>query len=172
MGCARGSVSLALNETKNLKFTLNEKVGNLEIMVEDSKGNIVPEAMVSFTSEPSEQSSLSGTTGLDGSVTFKDLKLGSYTFEASKKGHISASGSASVEAGETTAITINLERESSMLERIPGFPYESVIFGLVLGVSIIWMLHRRARLPSPHPNRSDELIVYVQKRDTPVCSGV
>ena len=167
-----GSVSLALNETKNLKFTLNEKVGNLEIVVEDSKGNIVPEAMVSFTSEPSEQSFLSGTTGLDGSVTFKDLKLGSYTFEASKKGHISASGSASVEAGETTAITISLERESSMLERIPGFPYESVLFGLVLGVSIIWMLHRRARLPSPHPNRSDELIVYVQKRDTPVCSGV
>ena len=35
------------------------------------------------------------------------------------------------------------EEEPSFWERIPGFPYEAIILGLVAGVLILWMLQRR-----------------------------
>ena len=85
---------------------------SLKIIVKDEKENPISGVMVSSTSQPSGQQTLSGSSGTDGSVLFSDVKLGSYTFQASKTEYITKSGTLSTKAGETVELTISLEKEA------------------------------------------------------------
>jgi len=131
--------------SQTLAFTVVEPQppSSLKIIIKDEQNNPISGVAVSATSKPSGQPSLSGTTDSDGSVTFTDVKQGSYTFQASKSEYATKSGSVSAKAGETAELTITLEREAKGGGGIPGFPYESIILGLVVGVLLLWMLQRR-----------------------------
>jgi len=131
--------------SQTLSFTVVESQppSSLKIIIKDEQNNPISGVAVSATSKPSGQPSLSGTTDSDGSVTFTDVKQGSYTFQASKSEYATKSGSVSAKAGEAAELTITLEREAKGGGGIPGFPYESIILGLVVGVLLLWMLQRR-----------------------------
>ena len=155
-----GNINLSLLMTlahADLTIEWFEISSHLKVYLQNSEGHPITGAVVSSTSQPSGQSSLSGTTDSDGSVTFSDVKLGSYTFQASQSGYITKSGSVSAQAGETTEITITLEEEAPPAEEkeeeggggIPGFPYESIILGFVLGALFLWMLQRRQSPRNP-----------------------
>ena len=140
-----GSVTAKTDETTTLTINIEkiELFGTLKITIEDVKNNPLSGVMVSSTSQPSGQSSLSGTTGSDGSIAFGDVKLGSYTFEVSRSGYIAKSGTINAKPGETSELTITLEKEEKGGGGIPGFPYESILLGLALGVLILWIFQRR-----------------------------
>jgi len=130
------SVTVIEGETTTLVIQLKEQVGTLKVFIKDKNGDPVSGTAVSSINQPSGQSSLSSTTGSDGSVIFIDVKLGNYTFQASKSGYETKSVSVNVEAVETTEIHITLEKEKPM-GGIPGFPYGSIIIGLFLGVLVV-----------------------------------
>ena len=126
-----------------------ETPSHLKVYIQDSEGKPINGAVVSSTSQPSGQPTLTGTIGDNGSLPFSDVEPGSYTFQASKSGYLTKSGSGSVSVGETTELVITLEIEPEPeVEKtgnggIPGFPYESIILGLMIGVFILWLLHRK-----------------------------
>ena len=55
------------------------QLGNIKVTVKDASGNPVPDASVTSTSQPGGQSTLSGVSGADGTITFSNLLLGSYS---------------------------------------------------------------------------------------------
>ncbi|MHA1290350.1 MAG: FxLYD domain-containing protein, partial [Candidatus Thorarchaeota archaeon] len=68
------SVIVLGGETTTLTIQLKEQVGTLKILVKDEEGKPISGATVTSTFQPSGQSSLSGTSGIDGLVTFSDVK--------------------------------------------------------------------------------------------------
>jgi len=80
------------------------------ILVRDKEGQPVSGAAVTSISQPSGQETLIGTTGADGSVTFTDLRPGSYTFQARKDGYGTDTETASILPVGTTEITIVIEK--------------------------------------------------------------
>lgn len=122
---------------------LAEQFGTLDIYVKDDAGNPVSGVDITSISKPDGQASLDGTTGSDGSVTFDDVKLGSYTFEAGKSGYLTGTRTASVTAEAATEVHLTVDREEASGGGIPGFPYESITVGLVLGALVLIMLQRR-----------------------------
>jgi len=107
-------------------FTYGKVTGNLMIIVKDEKGSLINDALVSSISMPNGQPSLSDTSDSRGTVTFMDVKWGS-----------------SVKAGETAELIITLEKEAEGGGGIPGFPYESIMLGLVLSAFMFWVMQRR-----------------------------
>jgi hypothetical protein len=122
-----------------------EEKGILVITVKDAQGNPISGASVSTTAKPSGQSDLSATTGADGKVTFSNVSAGSYAFQVSKSGYVTKTASTTSTAGGTVELTITLDLAQSGGGGggIPGFPYESIVIGLVIGAVALWTLQRR-----------------------------
>ncbi len=123
---------------------------SLLITLLDESGTPIGDAAVISKSQPAGQSKLDGITFSNGSVTFLDVMKGSYSFQASKTGFIEETASLNAEISETNEMIITLTAEPSVSEDepprrkgIPGFPYESIIIGLVVGASVLLMLQRR-----------------------------
>jgi len=164
---------------------------SLKITILDEKGNPITGTSVSFTSTPTGQPSLSDTSGLDGIVTFDDVMVGTYTLQIEASGHKKTTLGVRTSIGITTEASVTLEKESPSMQKeepsvieeqpveeepsggggIPGFPYESIILGLVAGVVILWMMQRRNYPPfpflksgesSPHPNSSPLILRAAQ----------
>jgi len=112
----------------------------LKIYVKDVEGDLLEGTSVSSTTTPSGQPSLSGSTTTDGSLSFGNVKMGSYTFEVSKSGYVAKSGTVTAESGETNELSITLEKEVSEGKGIPGFPYESIFVGLLVGIIVFLMV--------------------------------
>ncbi|MFC1803592.1 hypothetical protein ACFL0D_06465 [Thermoproteota archaeon] len=121
-------------------ITITTSVPSFEIIVEDEDQNRLNGVEVVSKSRPSDQTSLSGDTGSDGVVIFENIQLGDYTFSVSKSGYIGGTVSGKVESGETTSLTISLEKEAS--GGIPGFPIQSLALGLIL-VSVLMLMKRK-----------------------------
>ena len=145
---AIGGIS-SLQRKATITIRIPAPTGNLKIIVQDENENPISGATVSSTSQPSGQQALTGTSGVDGIVLFNDVHVGSYTFQASKSGYVTETGSVSVPTEETIELTISLQEKLSTPEEpsggggIPGFPYESIMLGLVVGSLIFWILQRR-----------------------------
>jgi hypothetical protein len=92
-------------------FTVNEApaTGTLIITVKDPSGAAATGAQVSSTNQPSGQPALSGITSASGSITFNDVKPGSYNVQAAKTGYVSASGAVTAIASGTASLTLNLQ---------------------------------------------------------------
>jgi len=99
---------------------------------------------VSFSSQPSGQSALSGTSANDGSVTFTGLAVGNYTLQVSKRSYVSGSAKGVVKAGSQTELTSTLQAQPS--GGIPGFPIVSINVGVLLSVALLWFNECRTRL--------------------------
>ena len=114
--------------------------------MKDAGGNPVSGAAIASTTQPIGQSALSGTTGSEGTAEFSDIVLGSYTLQASKSGYISASTQGNAVAESITVLSITLQVQTSG-GGILGFPYESVILGvLICGAYIVFTRTHQHRL--------------------------
>jgi hypothetical protein len=122
--------------------------GGVKITVLDKDGKPIVGATVSSKTTPSGQAALSSVSGADGSVSFAGVAAGSYSFEASQTGYVVNSGSATVTAGSIVAASITLQAQSSggggtSGGGVPGYPYEAIALGLVLGVAVLLLVKRR-----------------------------
>jgi len=137
-------ITILIETNYNLEafFLEYEQTCSIRIQVNDVEDNPIDGASVSSSSKPGEQPFLSDTTGSDGSVIFKDVKLGNYQFQASKSGYVTKTDSVSI-TEEEAELTIYLEEEVKDRWVIPGFPYQSILPGLALGALMLWLLLRR-----------------------------
>jgi hypothetical protein len=130
-------------------FTVSQppSTGSVKVTVKDKDGKPIVGASISSTSQPSGQSALNGVSGSDGSASFTDVKPGSYTFQGSMSGYVSASGTGNVAAGSSADVSIILQAQSSGGGGgggIPGYPYEALVVGIVLACVLLWLLQRRS----------------------------
>ena len=89
---------------------------DLKVTVKDSKGAPLAGASVSATSVPSGQNPLTSTTTADGTSVFSGVKPGSYTLQASKNGHVTATSTVTVTAGSAAEATITLNTAKGSLK--------------------------------------------------------
>jgi len=138
------SIQLTVNaeQTTSQTIQLNKLISSIKIFVKDSNANPLVGATVTSTSQPTGQSTLSGSTGNDGSITFNDIKTGAYTIMVSKSGLKSKSESLSTSLGEKTEKTIILEPEQQPSGGIPGYPIESIFIGILLTIGFLLMYRR------------------------------
>jgi PKD repeat protein len=112
----------------------------IRVYVKDIDGEPISGAGVTSTSQPSGQSTLTGTTGSEGYVEFEDVEEGSFIFHASADGYVSNSELLIASIGEIIEKTILLEEKP---KGIPGFPYEAIIIGLALGTFLLRLQQQR-----------------------------
>jgi hypothetical protein len=83
--------------------------GGIKITVLDSANSPIVGATVSSTVAPTGQTSLNGVSGSDGSVSFTNVAVGSYTFSASKTGYTSNTATLNVVAGSIASASTTLQ---------------------------------------------------------------
>ena len=109
---------------------------------------------------------LGGTLTISVEVTNTGAKSGTHTVALKIDGEVEDEKTVTVNPDETETVTFSLAgsqlgtfsveidglsgsytvtepEEPTFWDRIPGFPYEAIILGLVAGVLILWMLQRR-----------------------------
>jgi len=102
------------SEDRNVYCLSNsiQQTGTLTITVSDSSsGNRINGAYVYSTSAPSGQAPLSNLTMADGSVTFRDILVGSYVFAINMNGYYYATQSVYVLGNQTTTAEFLLTRQ-------------------------------------------------------------
>jgi adhesin/invasin len=114
----------------------------LNITIKGSDGSSIDGATVASTSQPSGQTALNKTTDANGLVSFTGVLKGSYTFKATKTGYDDKTWTVTVQAGQVTTETATLSKPSAS-PGIPGFPYESIVLGLIAGIIVVWLLQRK-----------------------------
>jgi hypothetical protein len=73
-------------------------------------------------------------------VTLNPDEIETVSFEVSA----SRLGTFSVEInGLSGSYVVTEPEEPSFWDRIPGFPYESVVLGLLIGILVLWLIQRR-----------------------------
>ena len=82
--------------------------GNVLIHVKDENNNPVSGATVTSITNPSGQSLLKGTTNAQGTVTFSNIIVGTYSFHASKGAFGSENAQANVLSQQTVTVNITL----------------------------------------------------------------
>jgi predicted phosphodiesterase len=112
---------------------------NVKIYVKDDDDPIVG-ASVTSTSQPSGQTKLTGSTGVDGSALFSDVEPGSYVFLVSSDTYVSGSCSLDASAGRTTEKTILLEKEQQL-----GIPTYIYVFAVIGGLAFLFLVHSKIK---------------------------
>ncbi|MDH5770552.1 MAG: carboxypeptidase regulatory-like domain-containing protein [Candidatus Bathyarchaeota archaeon] len=156
------------SSSSSLTFNVITSSGSLTIVIKDEKGNAVSGAAVSSTSQPSGQTSCSSMSDTEGTVTFPDLKPGSYSFKVSCSGYEDQTLTTNIVVGEMVNVVIPLSKKliqmpsqptvpsptpsesrseaagkSNIQTGIPGFPIVSILLGLSIAVLI--MIIRKSR---------------------------
>jgi len=128
---------ITVNAGKNTEFTstIEKEYGILNISVKTTDGNPINEVTITSLSQPLGEKGISGITSSDGFLVFNKILTGDYVIQATKKGYISKSLSVNIETLKTSEITFNLQQE----QVIPGFPIESLIFGIIL--ILLYLVH-------------------------------
>jgi hypothetical protein len=138
---ASSTINTSTGVTTNLPLTFQsvQTAGTIVVTVKDKDGSAISGASVSSTTQPSGQTSLTGTTGADGVVTFSNVKPGSYTLQATKSGYAQNTGPVTIVSGETANLGITLQTTTSGggtttggSGGVPGFPIEAIAAGIVL----------------------------------------
>jgi len=114
----------------------------ISIKVADSQGNPVSNANVVLTPAiitPCLSSPVQGVTNAQGVATFT-VPPGTYSAALSKNGASTTQTITVTSSGEVFTLTITTQGGL-----VPGFPLESILAGLVVGVSTLVMLRRRRR---------------------------
>jgi len=113
---------------------------DMTIYVKDNEGKAISGASVTSISQPEGQETLRGATDSDGCMIFTNVRRGDYAIQASKSGYTTDKGTLNAIIEETAELTILLEKEA---KGIPGFPYESIILGIVMVPFLLWGMRRR-----------------------------
>jgi len=82
---------------------------SLRVKVVDGSGNILSGATIISTTQPTGQTTLTGTSGDKDPTIFNNLVAGSYTVQASKTGYTTGSSSVTVAEAATTDVTLTLQ---------------------------------------------------------------
>jgi hypothetical protein len=150
---ATSSINVVVGTTAEVNLTLAAipATGNLVVTVKDKDGTPLAAASVSSITQPSSQPLLSGTTGVDGVVSFTGVKPGSYMVQASKSGYVSSSVEGNIVAGSSNSISVILQNQPSTGGGgIPGFPVEAMLIGVMFSALLL------ARVRSKHPKINQE----------------
>lgn len=119
-------------------------IGIITLYVKDKEGNPIAEAWVTSTSQPSGTSSLSSTTGEDGSVTFRSIPAGSYKLKVTKEGYEEGSIEITLEAYQTVTETIYIARKPFFGLGTQNFMIIVAAAGAVIAGVVIWRVRSRA----------------------------
>ena len=137
-GYAQAEANIIVGDGASVEttITLNKapEKGNLKIIVKDKDGAALSGVAVSSTTQPSGQSSLSGVTGADGSITFSGVLPGDYVVKTSKSGYETGSGQGTVASEFTKTINIAMNPSSG---GISGFSPEIIIIGVFATLLIL-----------------------------------
>jgi hypothetical protein len=104
---------------------------------------------------PSGSEPLSAVTG-GGGYTFHSMTPGQYTFSFTKPGYVNVTDTVTVKEGDQQHRNIFLEKvgssstSTSTLPKIPSYPYETILLGLLTGFTIIY-LRLRAQFTYENP---------------------
>lgn len=119
--------------------------GVIRLYVKDRDGNPVAEAEVTSTSQPGGISSLSSTTGEDGSVTFRGVPSGSYKFKATKEGYEEGSIEITLEAYQEVTETIYIARKPFFGLGTLNFIIIVAAAGAAIAGIMVWRVKARTR---------------------------
>jgi hypothetical protein len=111
--------------------------GTLKVFVRDDKGSLQSGINVASTSQPAGQTSLNAVTDSSGSVEFKAVQAGSYSFMASKSGYDSGFVSVSTVVTKTSEATIVIKQTVIQGPQVPGFPIESMALGVLISLALL-----------------------------------
>ena len=116
------SVTFAITQDSTIKWVWQEKrtpetpatpsTGRLIVIVKGTNNNAVEGATVTSTSQPAGQNALQGKTDSTGTVTFDNIKAGSYTIQVSKGEAEATPQTTVIKSRETTTITLTLQSET------------------------------------------------------------
>jgi hypothetical protein len=84
------------------------KVGELDVLVQNTENEPLEGAKVVSNMQPDGQLIVTGITNSEGRVFFKDIKPGNYEFYVSRFDYVQKEFNVTVKAGETTSITVVL----------------------------------------------------------------
>ncbi len=132
-----------------VRVTINPVIqrGSLQVHVTDQAGKPIPGAMVESTSQPQGQQPLKGTTNQEGKIHLEGLIPGPYRIQANATGYNPATEEVRVPNGGSTAITLTLTRNPTILELLITPPYIFIPVGAsATAASIaVFMVKRRRR---------------------------
>ena len=120
--CSASPVELVVEETVTVTGSLEPAKEGITVTIE-------------FNKPDGTKSSMTTTTSADGAfeLEYSPDSVGDWTVASSWEGDSSHSGAASQPASFTV-------EEASGGGGIPGFPYESILLGIIVGILILWRL--------------------------------
>jgi len=135
-----------------IKVTVNPigMGGNILIQVKSADGKPISGATVLSTSRPSGQPSLNGTTNNTGTVEFKGVKAGSYSFLIHKLGFDTETVQVSAVDGQTVNMTVSLSVAPTPTPApssgfLPTTYMWVILVAVVVGVALFAILFLRWR---------------------------
>jgi hypothetical protein len=136
-------VSTQSTVTKMIETNLWLPRGGIKLTVLDGSGKPIVGANVSSMMTPSEQASLNGFSGSDGSIIFSDVVVGNYTLQASMSSYLTNHGSVTVVPNYLAASSITLQTTGGVSGGISGYSFEEIIAGIIFGIVVLILLRRR-----------------------------
>jgi len=110
------------------------------LYVKDESAKPIGGATVISLSQPSSQKSLTGVVGSNGTLNFRRLRPGAYSFQAVLDGYESSQVSVSADPGKIIEGTIILKKKAGV--GVPSFPMESIAMGILIGLTSLILLRR------------------------------
>ena len=109
----------------------------IKIQIKGSDGAPFAGVALASASQPSGQAALSGSTDVNGQVSFAGVLKGSYTFKASKSGYDDKTLSLMVQQGQAASETVTLNKSPG---GIPGYPALSIIFAMLAVLLVLYRM--------------------------------
>lgn len=162
-----GDYAHKFSTSNSVMFSVLSATGHLRVEIRDENGNSISGATLTSTSQPSGQTPCTSTSDTEGIFTFRDLKRGDYSFDATCNGYEDQSISTNILAGETSEVIITLEKKQTQTltqqpispsttestdtdthaqTGIHGFSNVSVIIGFIVAIMLIYS-NARERSP-------------------------
>jgi uncharacterized surface anchored protein len=139
-----GTFTIQNGETKKitLRIEIYTPPTKLRVTVKDARArsNLLNAVKVFFVKMPSNQPYLELWTTNSGICEFVDIKPGYYECQAIKNGYDEETKSVDVIQGQTTELEIQIRPSE---ERIPAYPSEAVLLGILLIFIISYMRVRK-----------------------------
>ena len=122
-------------------LSITPRTGTIKITLVDEKNSPVPSVTITTSMTPAGQVSLQGITSADGTATLNGIRIGAYSFNASKTGYKANTDEAQVVEDEMTTLKIVLTKDNG---GIPGYPLETITLGIIifLGYSILFRMNK------------------------------
>ena len=140
---AEQSIVIDANETSTLDFTLLTTSGTLEGWITDIDDGD-PLADVTVVARAGDFSR-TGVTNETGYYVITLLEAGAYTVTASKDGYITNTSSATITAGETTRLDLQLERSKDAGGLSSAVWIAIIVVAVIVVAAVVFMMMRKKK---------------------------